>query len=247
MIRALIVIITFIIASIISFFLGEKVINKVYEQIKRIWTIFCFNALFWFAIYVVPLFSLSIPDKDTISVASIILTIASIILPFLTIFVGNKLITYNKEIIDVKYKNIIYLISVIVGFGALLKFAWANRNIKDSNANDILQYLVAPMGLLLGELLPISCLYSNKGFITAFTDNVEENYSLKGRGAFGCFVVVFSIILNLIIFLIFNCESAMRFIDTTSNILFILGIGGALALSPVPYILIDKKHQVKKQ
>ena len=167
-------------------------------------------------------------------------------MPFLTIFVGNKLITYNKEIIDVKYKNIIYLISVIVGFGALLKFAWANRNIKDSNANDILQYLVAPMGLLLGELLPISCLYSNKGFITAFTDNVEENYSLKGRGAFGCFVVVFSIILNLIIFLIFNCESAMRFIDTTSNILFILGIGGALALSPVPYILIDKKHQLKK-
>ena len=119
MIRALIVIITFIIASIISFFLGEKVINKAYEQIKRIWTIFCFNALFWFAIYVVPLFSLSIPDKDTISVASIILAIASIILPFLTIFVGNKLITYNKEIIDVKYKNIIYLISVIVGFGCL--------------------------------------------------------------------------------------------------------------------------------
>ena len=213
--------------------------NKVHEQIKSLWALFCFNALFWFAIYFIPLFALSFPEKNTISIYSILLALASIILPFLTIFTGNKLITYNKDVIDIKYKNMMYGISALIGFISFMFFALGNRNIKDNNANDILQYLIAPVGLLLGELFPLSCLYSNKGVKAALKDNFEENYNIKG--AFSWFVIAFSLALNVFIAFVFNSEKVVRFIDNPHNIAFILFIGLALALSPIPYILLKRR------
>lgn len=240
MIKVLIVLITFIIASIFSFLLGKNGLNKVLFYLQRVWTLFCFNALFWVAIYIIPLLSLSIPEQDKISTPSILLAIASIILPFLTIFIGNKIITYNKDIINVKYKNIMYGISALIGSISLIVFAFRNRNIKDSNADGILQYLIAPVGLLLGELFPLSCLYSNKGMKDAFEDNFIENYFFKG--SLGWFVLVFSVFLNVFIAFIFNSEKVIHFIDNLSNIAFILSIGLALALSPIPYILYEKRN-----
>lgn len=241
--KALIVLITFIIASIFSFLLGKKGLNKVHVYIQRGWTLFCYNTLFWVAIYIIPLLSLSIPEQNKISIPSLVLTIASLLLPFLTILVGNKIITYNKDIIDVKYKNIIYLISAAIGAISLITFAIKHRDIEDSNANDILQYLAAPVGLLLGELFPLNCLYSNKGIKEALGDNLKENYAFKEN--FGWVTIVFSCALNVIILIIFNCESVEHFIDDLSNIMFVLAIGLSLALSPVPYILFERKKSSK--
>lgn len=237
--KILIVLIIFIITIIISFLLGKNGLNKVRFYIQRVWTLLCFNALFGVAIYIIPLLSLSIPDQNKISTPSIVLTVASLLLPFLTILVGNKIITYNKDIIDVKYKNIIYLISAVIGSVSLIVFAFRHRNIEERDANAILQYLVAPVGLLLGELFPLNCLYSNKGIKKALVKNLKENYAFKG--ALGWVTIVFSFALNVIILLIFNCENVEHFIDDLSNIMFVLAIGLSLALSPVPYILFERK------
>lgn len=214
------------------------------------------NFLFLFLIYFVPFITAKIPE-DILEKGyerdirlNYILIALGIAFPYLVLVI-YKALGYTKKFSLLKEQiNMIYSITLVFGFLSLLWFTFTGDSQKDISASIVSQYLVAPFGMLLGEIIPYDCFYSKDGLLYEIKNNFRDKFFFKGDSSDNqneyrkksAAVIILTLLSNIIVSLIFNNDTFMRKLDGYVVTAVALGI----LLSPVPVLIIDKVVKYKE-
>lgn len=146
--------------------------------------IFFFNLICIFTVYFVPIIFYLITDSIYfIFVKIVILIIEAFSINISFSFLNSLLVKKTKIDIETNVKNRIYLLTVIYSFVILFVFLIKTYIICDDlvidDNDNFYGYLIAPLSIIIGNLLPLKSSYSKEGMKTEIKKNWKEEYSLQ--------------------------------------------------------------------
>lgn len=146
--------------------------------------IFFFNLICFFTVYWVPIIFSKITDIIPCVFAKlVVLIIEAFSINIFFSLLNGLLVKQTKTDIETNVKNRIYLLTVIYSFTILFAFLIKTYlkcdNYTFDDMDDFLKYLIAPLTIIIGNLLPLKSSYSKEGMRVEIEKNWKEEYSLK--------------------------------------------------------------------
>lgn len=195
--------------------------------------IFHFSCICIFIVYFLPaLFYCFYKSADCI-ILKILLLLLNVVSIYVVMWIMDSSLFKSKEkTLDTNIKNLIYLLTLIVAFITLVIFGLLNFGDLingDEDTDDFLEYMIAPLGALIGNIIPLKSVYSVKGAKKEIYENIKGEYFIeKKEDKKRTYCITLSI--NTIIALFFIFEKLTSILDNTYLVSIVLGIGIASLL-----------------
>jgi len=226
----------------------ENVINvesKINNNSNIKWLIIHFSCICIFIVYYLPvLFYCFYKSVDCI-ILKILLLLFNVVSIYVVMWIMDSSLFKSKEkVLDTNIKNLIYLLTLIVAFITLVIFGLLNFGDLingDEDTDDFLEYMIAPLGALIGNIIPLKSVYSVKGAKKEIYENIEGEYFIeKKEDKKGEYFIekkedkkrtyCITLSINAIIALFFIFDKLIYIWDNTYLVSIVLGIGIASLL-----------------
>ena len=204
--------------------------------------ILCFNLICFFTVYCLPIIFYKLSD----SIPYIFLKILVLIVEAFSVnicfsILNGILVKKMKTDIEVNVKNRIYLLTVIYAFIILFVFLIKTYIIYDDFLldDDFYDYLIAPLSIIIGNLLPLKSSYSKEGMKVEIKKNWKDEYSFKKVDKE---LVFYSRTISHIINIFWFCFFLINKIESFDHILILVAISAVISAIIMYFLyLIDKK------
>ncbi|WP_028517436.1 hypothetical protein [Ruminococcus flavefaciens] len=198
---------------------------------NRKWLIFHFSCICIFIVYYLPILFYCLYSRTDEAWLKIILLLFNIVSIYLAmIIMDSRLFKPKEKSLDNNIKNYIYLLTLIAASIILVIFALLNIDTlkkNSSDADDFLEYMLAPLAALIGNIVPLKSMYSMNGVKAEVNTNKKSEYFIenkKDKHNIWLITGVINCIIALFFFLGFYFEKISAVLDNIHIVSIVLGI-----------------------
>ena len=192
--------------------------------------IFHFSCICIFIVYFLPALFYCFYNSADCIILKILLLLLNVVSIYVVMWIMDSFLFKSKEkVLDTNIKNLIYLLTLIVAFIALAIFGLLNLKNGDDDTDDFLQYMIAPLGALIGNIIPLKSMYSVKGAKKEIFENIKSEYFIEKKEDKKIAYRI-TLFINAIIVFFFIFSQLTSILDNAYLVSIFIGIGVASLL-----------------